>query len=110
MWRKSYQEHFEKEVSRYKELKGCDGVLPLEAVVKRDGVVQGLLIPYVEGDNLWDATIRPECELLDTTYRIIEIAAGLERVGYYDEDLKCQNIVRRRSDGALFFIDFEGVS
>lgn len=45
---------------------------------------------------------------MKVTYRIIEIAAGLEKVGYYDEDLKCQNIIRRRSDGALFFIDFGG--
>src|SRR5208282_1340605 len=77
-------------------------------VVKCKGVVQGLLIPYIEGDNLWEARIRSEAELVGMTYRIIEIAAGLEKVGYYDEDLKCQNIVRRRSDGALFFIDFAG--
>ena len=32
----------------------------------------------------------------------------MEKVGYYNEDLKCQNIVRRRSDGALFCIDFAG--
>ena len=67
-----------------------------------------LLISYVEGNNLWDEAIKSESELLDITYRIIEIAAGLEKVGYYNEDLKCQNIVRRRSDGALFCIDFAG--
>lgn len=108
MWRQSYQESFEKEVERYIRLKECDGVLQLKAVVKRDGVVQGFLIPYIEGENLWSASITSEPELLKITYRIIEIAAGLENVGFYHEDLKCQNIVRRRSDGALYFIDFAG--
>src|SRR5436305_7641594 len=46
MWRESYQESFEREVQRYIRLKERDGVLQLKAVVKRNGVVQGLLIPY----------------------------------------------------------------
>ena len=108
MWRHSYQASFEKEVERYIRLKECDGVLQLKAVVKRNGVVQGLLIPYIEGEDLWAAAIKSELELLNITYRIIEIAAGLENVGFYHEDLKCQNIVRRHSDGALYFIDFAG--
>lgn len=105
---KSDQGSFEREVRNYIKLKGCDGVAALRAVVKREGVIQGLLIPYIDGDNLWDAVIESEAEPLDITYRIIQIAAGLEKVGYYNEDLKCQNIVRRRSDNALFFIDFAG--
>lgn len=72
--------------------------------------MQGLFIPYIEGDNLWNvagsATLRPE--LLKITYRIVKIAARLERTGVYHEDLKCQNIIRRDSDGTIFFIDFGG--
>lgn len=41
MCQTSYQEHFEKEISRYMQLKGCDGVICLEVVVKRNGVIQG---------------------------------------------------------------------
>ena len=108
MWRHSYQASFEKEVERYIRLKECDGVLPLKAVVKRNGVVQGLLIPYIEGEDLWTAAIKSEPELLNITYRIIKITAGLEDAGFYHEDLKCSNIVRRRSDGALYFVDFAG--
>jgi tRNA A-37 threonylcarbamoyl transferase component Bud32 len=108
MWRQSYQASFEKEVERYIRLRECDGVLQLKAVVIRNGVVQGLLIPYIEGEDLWAAAITSESELLNTTYRIIQIAAGLENAGFYHEDLKCQNIVRRRSDGGLYFIDFAG--
>src|SRR5579862_2914876 len=93
MWRQSYQESFEKEVERYIRLRECDGVLQLKAVVIRNGVVQGLLIPYIDGEDLWTAARTSEPELLSITYRIIGIAAGLENVGFYHEDLKCQNIV-----------------
>jgi hypothetical protein len=108
MWRHSYQECFEKEVERYSQLRECDGVLQLKAVVIRNGVVQGLLIPYIDGEDLWTAARTSELQLLETTYRIIEIAAGLENIMFYHEDLKCQNIMRRRSDGALYFVDFAG--
>jgi len=80
----------------------------LEAVVKRDDVIQRLLISYIDDDNLWNVGIKSQCESLDIMYHIREIAAGLEKVGYYNEDLKFQNIVRRRSDGELYFIDFGG--
>ena len=100
------QESFETEAMIYLQLRGCDGVLELEAVVRRNGYVQGLLIPYVEGDNLCDVSIKREAERLQVTYRIMEIAAGLEKKGYYHQDLKCQNIVQRKSDGALYFIDW----
>lgn len=108
VWPRSYQQHFEREAERYCRLKECDGILPLRAVVKRDGVVQGLLITYIDGKNLWTAEIKSDPELLKITYRIIEIASSLESVGFYHEDLKCQNIVRRRSDGALYFVDLVG--
>jgi hypothetical protein len=76
---KSYQENFEREVRNYTQLKGCDGVLRLEAVVKRDGAVQGLLIPYIGGDNLWDTAIKSESELLNITYRILKDCGELRK-------------------------------
>jgi len=30
----------------------------------------------------------------------------LETIGYYNEDLKCENIIQQHSDGAIYFIDF----
>ena len=47
-------------------------------------------------------------ELLHVTDHIIEIARDLENARVYHEDLKCQNIIRRKSDGSLFFVDFGG--
>jgi len=108
MWQQSYQQHFEKEVQRYASLRGFEGILELKAVVMERGMVRGLLIPYVDGDDLWKGAKPSEPELLEITCRIIEIAAGLEAAGIYHEDLKCQNILRRRSDGAIYFIDFSG--
>jgi len=104
----SHQESFEKETMNYCQLSGCEGVLALKAVVKRGAHIQGLMIPYIEGDNLWEASIEREDELCRVTFRIIEIAASLEKVGYYHQDLKCQNIIQRESSGELFFIDFAG--
>ena len=52
--------------------------------------------------------MRNEELLLNVTYRIINLAANLERRKFYHIDMKCSNIVRRNADGELFFIDFAG--
>ena len=103
----SLQNCFEKEFNRYVKIQHCQGIPSLAAVVKRDGMIRGLLISYIDGENLGYTAIKSESELLDITYKIISIAASLESVGYYHEDLKCENIIRRRYDGAIYFIDFE---
>lgn len=68
----------------------------------------GLLISYIEGDDLrelyWDLW---QSELLDITERVIRLAADLEDRKFYHQDVKCNNILRRREDGEIFFIDFE---
>jgi len=67
---------------------------------------------YIDGINLWsavyDSGIRDEHFLLDITFKLIRLAADLERRKFYHEDLKCTNIVRRHADGQLFFIDLGG--
>ena len=83
-------------------------MLDLKAVVKRGVHSQGLLIPYIEGGNLGDACIKGEDELRSVTFRIMEIAASLKRAGFYHQDLKCENIIRQKSNGGLYFIDFAG--
>ena len=110
MDRTSCQRSFETEVRRYQQLNGYDGVLELKAVVRRNDRVQGLLIPFIEGDELWNLVKGGQLthELLHVTDRIIEIARNLEKAGVYHEDLKCENIIRRKSDGLLFFVDFGG--
>jgi serine/threonine protein kinase len=105
------QSSFEIEAQTYQNLAGAPGIPTLRAVVRRGGVIQGLLISYIEGIDLWslvkDIGLR-DSELLDITYKIIRLAAGLEQRNFYHEDLKCSNIVRRQADGELFFVDLAG--
>jgi hypothetical protein len=108
MWYGSLQSSFEREFQRYLDFRGCEGVPSLVAVVKRDGMIRGLLLSYIDGENLSQAKITSEAELHGLTYRIISVATQLEKIGYYNEDLKCNNIMRQRSDGAIYFIDFAG--
>jgi hypothetical protein len=107
-----YQNSFETEVENYKKLAGAPGIPHLTAVVRKDGLIQGLLMSYIEGINLWstvyDNGMHDEELLLDITFKIIRLAADLERRQFYHEDLKCTNIVRRQADGELYFIDFGG--
>ncbi|HEU0048970.1 MAG TPA: hypothetical protein VFQ43_15365 [Nitrososphaera sp.] len=108
-----YQNSFEMEVENYKKLAGAPGVPHLTAVVRKEGLVQGLLMSYIDGIDLWsavydDAGMQDEQLLLDITFKLIRLAADLERRNFYHEDLKCTNIMRRHADGQLFFIDLGG--
>src|SRR5436190_408726 len=51
MSEESEQCEFEAEVERYQMLKGCEGVPEFRGVVRRQGLLQGFLISYIEGDN-----------------------------------------------------------
>lgn len=81
---------FETEVKRYQVLNGCGGVPEFRGLVRRDGLLQGILISYIDGDNLWTMVtrqmIKGDTELLDITYDIIETAAKLEQTGVYHQD------------------------
>jgi predicted Ser/Thr protein kinase len=107
-----YQSSFETELAQYKKLAGAIGVPVLKAVVRKAGFVQGLLMSYIEGTNLRSLVQRGDIltddDLLDITYRIIHLAAYLEQLRFYHEDLKCSNIVRRHVDSEVYFVDFGG--
>jgi len=109
---KCYQNSFETEVDNYRKLEGAEGVPRLKAVVRKAGLVQGLLVSYIEGIDLWSAVqhrgMWNEHILMDITKRIIRVAANLERHKFYHVDLKCGNIIRRGIDGEIYFIDFGG--
>ena len=79
---KYYQNSFEAEVDNYKQLEGVEGIPLLKAVVRKGGLIQGLLISYIEGIDLWSAVQNeavPNEVLLDITSRIIRVAANLEQ-------------------------------
>jgi predicted Ser/Thr protein kinase len=103
----SSQYEFEAEVERYQSLKDCPGVPEFKGVVQAGGILQGFLISYIDGNDLWTIvqTAIGEDVLKDITRRIIEVAVKLETRLFYHQDLKCQNIVRRNCDGEIFFID-----
>jgi len=109
---KCYQNSFETEVENYRKLEGVEGVPRLKAVVRKTGLIQGLLMSYIDGIDLWSAvyngSIRKEETLLDITYKIIRVAANLEQHKFYHVDLKCSNIVRQDIDGEIYFVDFGG--
>jgi serine/threonine protein kinase len=105
----SSQHEFEGEVQRYQLLKSSPGVPEFKGVVQAGGILQGFLISYIDGEDLWTIvtqnTMIGEGVLLDFTRRIIEVAVKLEERGFYHQDLKCPNIIRRQCDGEIFFID-----
>lgn len=112
MIKKDFQNTFETEVWNYRRLAGVAGVPVLRAVVKKEGLIQGILITHIEGPDLWQAVadnvFTDESALLDITYKIIRIAANLETHNFYHEDLKCSNIIWNRSTGDIYFIDLAG--
>jgi hypothetical protein len=90
MDRFSCQRRFETEVLRY-------GIKWLPRSCRVEGgyeAEQGLLLPYIEGDELWNL-VEGGQELPHVTDRIIEIARNMEKVGVYHEELKCQNIIKQ---------------
>jgi len=109
---KCYQNSFETEVENYRKLEGVEGVPRFKAVVRKAGLIQGLLMSYIDGIDLWSAvqngSIWDEETLLDITYKIIRVAANLEQHKFYHVDLKCGNIVRQDLDGEVYFVDFGG--
>jgi serine/threonine protein kinase len=105
------QATFETEERNYRKLADVSGIPRLNAAVSKGEVVQGLLISYIDGDDLWSVagdSALDDSELLNITYGIIQLAAVLEERQFYHQDLKCSNIVRRRRDGKLFFVDLAG--
>jgi hypothetical protein len=104
------QQRFEVEVQRYHSLEGVQGIPEFKGLVQSGGVLQGFLISYIEGVDLWRFITETgeigDGALLDIARRIIELCAELERREFYHQDLKCPNIVRRKCNGEIFFIDF----
>jgi hypothetical protein len=95
-------QEFEVEVQRYQSLKGVQGIPEFKGLVQSGGVLQGFLISYIDGEDLWkfitENGVIGDDVLLDIARRIIKLCAELERREFYHQDLKCPNIVRRKCD------------
>ena len=112
MRKNQFQNTFEDEVENYRKLTGVRGLPVLRAVVQKSELIQGLLMSYIEGFDLWtavvDGLLKDESVLLDITAKIVQVATNLENHDFYHEDLKCSNIVRQQSTGDIYFIDLGG--
>ena len=68
-----------------------------------DGANRGLLLEFIDGNNLSDlsSSIGP-AERYHITSLILAAIKDFEARGYYQQDLKCANIVQRDYDKSLF--------
>jgi hypothetical protein len=111
-YRSKHYNAFHCELRNYIKLAGMPGIPPLKAVVLNPRLppdYPGLLISYIEGDDLqglYEGWLLQQADLVDITERVVRLAADLEDRGFYHQDIKCNNILRR-NDGEIFFIDFE---
>jgi hypothetical protein len=83
MVRYSNQDTFEREFRHYLQVRGCAGVAELVAVVSQQGRVRGLLLSFIDGQNLVDE-IPGQDHLRDITCQIliIDLGGGLTE-GWY---------------------------
>lgn len=97
---------FESEIMHHRRVHGTRFVPMLFSVVTYRGENRGLLTEFIDGDNVTELSDKlNQSQLYVTTALILEAIADLEMRGYYPQDLKCANIVRRRSDGSIFIVD-----
>ena len=97
---------FESEIMRHRRVHGTRFVPTLFNVVTYEGKNRGLLTEFIDGENLVELSGKfDQSQLYVITARILEAIADLEMRGYYPQDLKCANIVRRHSDEAIFVVD-----
>jgi hypothetical protein len=97
---------FESEIMHHHRVHGSPFVPTLINVVTHEGKNRGLLTEFIDGENLVDLSSKfDQSQLYVITALILEAIADLEMRGYYPQDLKCANIVRRDRDGSIFIVD-----
>jgi serine/threonine protein kinase len=97
---------FESEIMHHGRVHGTRFVPTLFGVVIYEGKNRGLLTEFIDGENLMELSSKfDQSQLYVITALILEAIADLEMRGYYPQDLKCANIVRRHRDGSLFVVD-----
>jgi len=96
----------EQEFNNHRLVHDSPFVPKLLKIVKSEGQNRGLLLEYIDGQNLSD--IIHSCglsQLYTPTVCILEALVDLEKRGYYPLNLNCANIVLRDSDNAIFVVD-----
>lgn len=97
---------FEYEILHHQRVCGTSFVPRLCNVVTSHGKNRGLLLEFIDGDNLSELSgIVDRSTLYSITATILEAITDLEMRGYYPQDLKCANVVMRHSDKSLFVVD-----
>jgi serine/threonine protein kinase len=105
----SHPSSFENEIRHHQRVLGTRFVPRLCNVVTVNGKNRGLLLEFIDGDNLSDlASSLNHSQLYPITAAILEAISDFETRGYYPQDLKCANMVLRNSDRSLFVVDLGG--
>jgi serine/threonine protein kinase len=102
---------FEQEVAVYCKISGSQYIPEFLGVTKEDGFFRGFLIQRIPGENLvMDESVNDD-DRLELAVNIIRALRDLESRGYYPQDLKCYNIIRKKGSNDVGLIDFgEGIT
>lgn len=97
---------FECEIRNHQRVYGSRFVPELFNIVTCDRKNRGLLLEYIDGENLSQiSSVLNEMQLYSMTASILDAITDFEMRGYYPQDLKCANIVSRNKDMSLFVVD-----
>ena len=100
---------FECEIAHHQRVFGSQFVPKLFYIVTFRGRNRGLLLEFVDGNDLSSiAASQTQSQLYLITAKILEALEDLEKRAYYPQDLKCANIVVRNTDNAIFIVDLGG--
>jgi hypothetical protein len=97
---------YETEIKHHQLVSGSRFLPQLFNVVTHEGQNRGLLLEFIDGENLCDlATSLNHSQLYRITASILEALEDFESRGYYPQDLKGANMVWRESDRTVFIVD-----
>jgi serine/threonine protein kinase len=99
-----YGRSFTAEVENYIEVLGSPFVPILVAVVQNNQENRGLLLSYVDGDNLADTTLTTS-DKWKVTLGLFDALKDLEARSYFPRDLKPPNIIFRNQDLSVMLVD-----
>ncbi|KAF5309734.1 hypothetical protein D9611_014453 [Ephemerocybe angulata] len=94
-----HHEHYEKELQVYADMRGCAGILPLLATGATPNGHHFIVLPYV-GDCV------TEISDADARYIYDNALKHMHAKQYHHHDIHRENVLRNRSNGNLYLIDF----
>jgi predicted Ser/Thr protein kinase len=108
MWQHQQRRSFEHEAAVYSKVAGSQYVPEFLAMTRQDEYVRGFLLERIPGRNLVDAMDEglTDDDRHALTANIIRALLDLEQRGFYPQDLKCFNVMRKEGTNDVVLIDF----